>query len=279
MQYTMSKDWQDYIKQAEESWLLLDVAFLVALQLEQEPKVGIARDKLLEMKQELGARITKTAALYSRLQALNEYFFVELGFHGNHEDFFAEDNSFLDKVIDTRCGNPITMSILYIELAAAIGFEVKGINFPGHFLVQVQLDDHQQVLDPYNQAQPLDAEELEDLLAKHKIILHSDKELSGYLDVASKRDILIRLLRNLKNIYIEQQASEKALLTIELILSLDNTVIDEIRDRGMIYHYLDYTAGARRDLTAYLELQEDNDEHKIIKSLIESLDDQATVLH
>lgn len=281
MQYSVTSQWQQFIARPEQDWSLLEAALLISQQL--QPAVEFhsetVQDNLRALQQELQQRIPQPATDAARLQILNDYFFDELGFCGNSADFFAEQNSFIDKVIEHRSGIPISLSLLYMEFASSIGLQLDGVNFPGHFLVRLCQDNDCQYLDTYNRGQVLEAQELEDLLSRHKVILQHSSELAEYLSVASKSDILVRMLRNLKNIYIEQQNSEKALLVIELILSINSQAIDEIRDRGMIYHYLDYTAGALKDLQTYLSLQSDGSEHQIIQSLVESLEEQTTILH
>ena len=202
-----------------------------------------------------------------------------MGFSGNTADYYNPDNSLLNKVIDSRLGIPISLAILYLRFAEAIGIEAYGISFPGHFLVGINSTHGKLIIDPFNQVQQLDQSKLFELLAKSSLTIAKSREVDDYLVPAPKRLIIVRLLRNLKNIYIEKKEVECGLTVIELILSLVPESPDELRDRGMIYYHLDYTQGALRDLQRFIELQPDSNERKVIEAIIETLAEQTTPLH
>jgi regulator of sirC expression with transglutaminase-like and TPR domain len=133
------------------------------------------------------------------LRALNRTLFEHLGFRGNHDDYYDPKNSFLSDVLDRRLGIPITLSIVYLEVGRRLGLEISGLSFPGHFLVRCEDRDGIVVLDAYHQGVTLDADDLEDRLQR---VLGDGAELDdSYLEPASKRQIIGRVLSNLARIY------------------------------------------------------------------------------
>jgi len=274
-----SKKWQDYICLPEQDWSLMDMAFMVAEQLQDESDLSLSKDLLAQFMLTLKERVKGANSAAEQLERVNDYLFNELGFSSNQDDYFNADNSLINLVLTTRTGIPLTLSLLYLEMLSSLGMECNGINFPGHFLVGVKISGHYQIHDAFREGILLEKNEIKKMLTHHQIGINCDEELADYLKPASHRQVIIRLLRNLKNIYIEQQDEERSLQVIEMILSLEPVSSDEIRDRGMVYHYLDYTEGALIDLTAYLELEPNSHDRTIIEALIESLHEQSTPLH
>jgi regulator of sirC expression with transglutaminase-like and TPR domain len=171
------------------------------------------------------------------LRALNHHLYEELGFRGNEEDYYDPKNSFLNEVIDRRIGIPITLSVIYLEVGRRVGLELDGVSFPGHFLVQHRTDQGAKaVLDPYHGGLALDREELEERL---KRAIGQETQLSPeHLQIASKRNILTRMLNNLRGIY--QRANdvprERGCLEKLSILNPQDTRVGEalvaLRRRG-----------------------------------------------
>ena len=279
MDIKLHPEWHQYIKSPESEWSLCDMALLVAEHLQSEMVRLEYTHKLGDMAGILAKHVKVSDQLADKIEQLNHFFYIEMGFAGNTEDYYNPDNSLLNKVIDTRLGIPISLAILYIRFAEAIGIEAYGISFPGHFLVGINCAEGKLIIDPFNQAQQLDKSKLFELMAKSSMTIDKPLEVDEYLVPAPKRLIIIRLLRNLKNIYIEKQEIENGLTVIELILSLVAESPDELRDRGMIYYHLDYTQGALRDLQRYIEVQPDSNERNVIEAIIETLAEQTTPLH
>jgi len=142
-----------------------------------------------------------------RLRMLNQYFHGELGFAGNVNDYYAVGNSYLHEVLSTRRGIPITLAIIYMELAGHVGLRVKGVSFPGHFLMKLRLPQGEVVLDPFS-GRSLGRGELDEFLSpwRDRAGLAPDEPmpLDTFLGTASPRQILARMLRNLKQIHLEQ---------------------------------------------------------------------------
>jgi regulator of sirC expression with transglutaminase-like and TPR domain len=135
----------------------------------------------------------------ARLRALDRHLFDELGFRGNDDDYYDPKNSYLNEVIDRRVGIPITLSVLYLEVGRRVGLSLEGISFPGHFLVRHVFPGGHVVIDPYHHGARLDHDELEERLG---VALGEATELSReHLQVATKKQILTRLLNNLRGVF------------------------------------------------------------------------------
>jgi regulator of sirC expression with transglutaminase-like and TPR domain len=161
------------------------------------------------------------------LRALNHYLYEELGFRGNEEDYYDARNSFLNEVIDRRVGIPITLCVIYLEVGRRLGLELQGVSFPGHFLVALRTPEGDRVLDPYHGGVELDREELQDLL--HRAASPQAELKPEHLQQASKKQILTRLLNNLRGIYHRSgdAARERAVLERLAILNPQDAAVAE----------------------------------------------------
>lgn len=279
MEVKLHPEWYQYIQLPESEWSLIDLGLLIAEHIDDNASRQKSLYAIEDMVGALVLKIDPQDMPESRLDKLIHYFSSELGFHGNSDDYFNPDNSLLHKVIASRVGIPISLSILFMRFVEAIGLKTFGIGFPGHFLVGVICNDKQHVIDPFNHAAQLDQKKLVELLAKTSMSVESVKQVEDYLTPISNRQIIVRLLRNLKNIYIDKQEIRHALTVIEMILSLLPDASGEMRDRGMIYHHIGYNLGALTDLQKFIELEPESSERNVIEALIESLGEQTTSLH
>ncbi len=207
-----------------------------------------------KMAARLKRRLPADIAQIPKLRLLNNYFYQELGFAGNLNDYYNPDNSYLHKVLATRRGIPISLAIIYIELAHQVGLDVKGISFPGHFLMKISVKSGDIILDPFNGAS-LSREDIEERLEPY--FIHgrsaSDPPLASYLADATPRQILVRMLRNLKALFAEHPHWKEFLNVQQRLVILLPEEISERRDRGLAYASLDCPQAALQDLEAYLE--------------------------
>ena len=201
----------------------------------------------------LKRRLPADIAPIPKLRLLNNFFYQELGFSGNLNDYYNPDNSYLHKVISTRRGIPISLAVIYMELAQQIGLDVKGISFPGHFLMKLSVKSGDIILDPFNGAS-LSREEIEERLEPYFINGRNanDPPLTSYLAKASERNILVRMLRNLKAVYAEHPHWKEFLNVQQKLVILLPDEIEERRDRGLAYANLDCPQAALQDIEAYL---------------------------
>jgi regulator of sirC expression with transglutaminase-like and TPR domain len=189
-----------------------------------------------------------------KLKLLNNFFYQELGFAGNLNDYYNPNNSYLHKVLESRRGIPISLAVIYMELAQQIGLEVKGISFPGHFLMKLSVKNGDIILDPFNGAS-LSREEIEERLEPFFADGRNanDPTLASNLEDASAHTILVRMLRNLKALFAEHPHWEQFLNVQQRLVLLLPDDVAERRDRGFAYANLDCPQAALQDLQAYLD--------------------------
>jgi len=211
----------------------------------------------------LRARLPAASGVEGRVVALNQFLFDDLGYCGNTEDYYDPRNSYLNEVIDRRTGIPITLAILYMEVGRRVGLPLEGVSFPGHFLVRVRVRGGVLVLDPFAGGAPQSEDELRSRLERvipkgaAGDVPVAELPLEQFLEPATKRQILARLLRNLKGIYRETDKPERMLSVLNRMLALSPDASAELRDRGFLYQRLECFRAAHQDLTAYLEREPD----------------------
>ena len=224
----------------------------------------------------LKRRIPADAVPVQRLRWLNRYFFQELGFAGNVNDYYDARNSYLNAVLETRRGIPITLSVLYIELATQIGLTARGVSFPGHFLVKLKMPQGEVVIDPFT-GQSLSREELDELLVPYRKRqgLEGDFEvpLGLFLQAAPARDVLARMLRNLKEIHRSAEDWPRLLAVLERLVVLLPLEWQERRDRGLAYAEIGLVEHAARDLADYLQHVPQAEDRAAIDERLRSLRD------
>lgn len=248
-------DYFALLVKSDDDFPLLEAAVSVAQDEYEDLDVQQVLDSIDQMTAKLQRKIAKDAAPLQRLHILNRFFYLELGFGGNVNDYYAADNSYLNRVLITRKGLPITLAILWLELAASIGVKAVGINFPGHFLIKISLPQGQVVMDPLS-AQSLNGSELSHRLEPfHKNLgLEGDFEVPFglYLQEAQPRDILVRLLRNLKEIYRGETDWDRMVCVSNRLIMLLPEAWHEFRDRGLALAKLRRRDEAVIDLDVYL---------------------------
>ena len=239
----------------DEAINLAEAALLIAS--EEYPGLDIAAylARLDEMAATLRRRLRADISPADTIVALNRFLFDEHGFSGNAADYYDPRHSFLNDVLDRKRGIPLTLALVYMEIGRRIGLPVQGISFPAHFLVKCQLREGMVVLDPYAKGISLSFDEIRRRIKS----LRNDAEpprsvIAGMLATASNKDILVRMLRNLKGIYSHHQQWLKALAATDRIISVMPELAEEYRDRGMIYLNLECFRAALFDLQAYIKM-------------------------
>lgn len=201
---------------------------------------------------QLKRRLAPDASAVQKVRLLNHFFYNELGFAGNVNDYYDPNNSYLHRVIATRRGIPISLAVIYMEIAQQIDLDIKGISFPGHFLMKLSVPSGDVILDPFNGAS-LSREGLEEWLEPYFKNYHPpDIPLAAYLQTAHPREILGRMLHNLKALFTEHQDWQRLLEVQQRLVLLLPHDISERRDRGLAYAHLDCPQAALEDLQAYL---------------------------
>jgi len=209
-------------------------------------------DQLLER---VRRRLAADSGPVQKLRILNQFFFQDLGFAGNVNDFYDPDNSFIHRLLQSRRGIPIALAVLWMELAQGLGLAVRGVGFPGHFLVKVNLPMGQVVIDPLS-GKSLSREELSERLEPYRkrsgLVDELETPLGLYLQTAPSRDIIARMLRNLKEIHKSHSDWTRLLAVQERLIVLLPESWTEYRDRGLAHAELGHTEQALADLECYL---------------------------
>ena len=210
----------------------------------------------------------------SRLKVLNQHFYSEWGFQGNPNDFYAPDNSCLNAVLHRRRGIPVSLAVIWLELAAELQLPAHGVCFPGHFLLKVSVPEGQIVLDPLT-GQSFSSAMLAEMLEPVQQAFHKvdddDVPLGLYLQPASPRDIVARMLSNLKEIYRSEKSWGKLVEVQDRLIVLQPEQWSELRDRGLAYVEMGMPDRARTDLEAYLSHADEAADAAQIKAALKDL--------
>jgi regulator of sirC expression with transglutaminase-like and TPR domain len=183
--------------------------------------------------------------------ALAEYLFDTLGFAGNEGDYLDPRNSFLNEVLERRLGIPITLSVLYVEVARRLGMDARGVGLPGHFIVRVNDERGIIYLDPFHRGAQMT---LEDCVERVRTVTKDQLPFDpAYLNPVGARYILMRMLNNLKNVYTNANDYERARHIVERLLALSPDNLDEVRNLGLLYSALGQNRRAVELLTRYLQ--------------------------
>lgn len=251
---------------------LLSASILVARDEYPELDASACTSLLDDHARQVQRQLAQNATTQQRLLALSRYLFEEAGFAGNHDAFYDPRNSYLNDVLERRLGIPLSLAVIQMEVARRLEVPLEGVSFPGHFLVRLQVEGGLLVLDPYHRGRSIDVEELRERASPHLGgATVDDQQLLQMLAPASNRVIVMRMLRNLKNLYEEQDQLDKAVRCADRLVRLAPKQADLVRDRGVLYHRLGYLQAARTDLGHYLSLLPDaNDAENMRELLIDS---------
>jgi regulator of sirC expression with transglutaminase-like and TPR domain len=224
--------------------------------------------------------ISEDADAAERIESLNRFLFDELGFTGNSGDPLDPGNSLLDAVIDRRLGIPITLSVLYIELGRRIGLPLQGVSFPGHFLVILPVSHGVVVLDPYSEGASLEFSDLERLLHQVQPDGNWDRDqVHRLLAPAELREILVRMLRNLKANYWSAKDLVNAIWVQDMLLAVDDGLAEERRDRGILNEQAGRYQAASEDLKEYLRRTPEAVDAELVRTRIVELSRRRRHLH
>jgi regulator of sirC expression with transglutaminase-like and TPR domain len=198
-----------------------------------------------------------------RLHRLREYLFVEQGFTGNRDDYYDPRNSFLNDVLDRRQGIPITLSLVLMEVGKRLGLAIEGIGLPGHFIAGARLDDSQILLDPFNGGALVTPEECEELVGS--VVGRPVTLRPEHYAPVSGRQLLTRMLANLKGAYWRRQEWDRVVGAIDRLLVLDPKAAGEWRDRGVAWSNLGEVRRGLGDWERYLTEFPDAEDHETVK--------------
>ena len=265
--------------ESDEHFPLLEAA--VSLAMDEYPDLDVQQvlgdvDQLLAR---LKRRLPADAPALQKLRSLNQFFFHDLGFAGNINDYYDPDNSYVNAVLKTRRGIPITLAVVWLELASGLGLNARGVAFPGHFMVKVNMPKGQVVIDPFS-GQSLSRDELAGRLVPYKQRAGRDEDLDMpiglYLQSATPRDIIGRMLRNLKDIHKNQEDWQRLIAVEDRLIVLHPEAWTEYRDRGLAWAVQGQADRAVPDLEKYLAMAEDAQDLDAVASRLAQLRHQAS---
>jgi regulator of sirC expression with transglutaminase-like and TPR domain len=250
----------------------IDLA-LAALLLAAEEYPQLVPEPYIRRLDELAERVRDrqwdATAPVVMLQDLARVLFEEEGLRGNAEAYYDPRNSFLNDVLDRRLGIPITLSVVYLEVGWRLGLPLHGVNFPGHFLVRFDGEALKLLIDPFQGGRVWFEDEAQDLL--DHVYGGTVRMQPAFLRPAGRKDILVRMLENLKGTYLNSRDEERALAALERILLILPDSADHVRDRGMLLTRLGREGEAADALRRYLELVPDAPDRVRVEMLLEQL--------
>ncbi len=273
-------EWSSLAAQADDTVPLLETALLIARDEYPDLDPDLYDTLVQSHAEHLRPEIDAIDAWPLKMAAINRHLFEELGYTGNHDEYYDPRNSYLNEVFERRLGNPISLAMVQIAVARRLGVPLDGVSFPGHFLVRLPVDDGLLVMDPFNGGRPLGADELRERAKPHLGgDIPDDNALMHILDPASHRAILIRMLRNLHGVYAERDEWDRAARSADRVLKLSPDQPEALRDRGLAYLKMDYLQGARHDLARYLHVAPEAPDAMAMRERLVELNTSKSRMH
>lgn len=258
-------EFSDFAAQEDEDLDLLTGALLIA----RDARPSLSWQSVEQTLDDLARPLVTLAdaRLSDQAEALALELSERFGLSGNHEDYHDPDNSFIDQVLTRRVGIPISLSLVYVEVAQRAGLQASGVGFPGHFLVRLDgADDEHLILDPFSGGRVLDLRDLEQMLDRvgwPRRVLEQ-----GLLDPSPLRLILARMLTNLRSVYLKRGELPRLLVVLDRLLALIPDSKEALRDRGILNAELGAPEAARADLHEYLRRWPDADDSDVVRRVL-----------
>ena len=275
-----SDPYSEFRQAADRPEALIDLGrAALTIALPEYPKLAISDylRRIDDLAVEVVERAGADADQLRSIAALNFVLFSQHKFRGNRDAYYDPKNSFLNEVIERKTGIPIALSVLYMEVAKRIGLTFDGVGFPGHFMVKAIAEGNEIFIDPFDGGEIKSLDELAAMLEQMyggKVGWRDD-----LLASVSKRQILQRMLSNLKAIYVRENDLVKFLSVLDRLLILDPAAAAELRDRGAIYTRLGCYGQAKDDFERYLQLAPDADDAGAIREQLVELAKQVVLIH
>jgi regulator of sirC expression with transglutaminase-like and TPR domain len=248
---------------------IAEASLLVACEEYPQLALGPYLDQLDDIAGDVDNRLPEQQSPLETIRTINEVLFDEYGFHGNSADYYDPRNSFLNEVLDRRTGIPITLSALYMEISRRIGFEVEGVGIPGHFIVKHTSNDKEIFIDPFNAGAVLSRADCHELIRNVDTENESDGNL--WLRRVSHRQIMTRMLNNLKVIYMNAGAFDKAVTMLELMILTEPSEAVPYKEKGLLQLQLRQFRQAAKDLKRYMELAPSAEDREEIEDYLKDI--------
>ena len=276
MQEPLPQDFETLVSKPDEALDIARIALAVAADAYPELDAGVYLTQLDTMAEAIADAADTTMPLERRLAMLDRQIFEVEGFRGNRNDYYDPRNSFLNEVLERRTGIPITLSVVYLEVGWRLGLPLVPVSFPSHFLVS-STGSRRVFIDSFNRGARVEPARL---VARLTPLVGDEERAREYLPhavaPASRREVALRMLRNLKVIYTKWQDLDRLLVVFNRIVSLDSKNAAALRDRGHLFADLECHRSAYRDYLRYLRLAPHADDAADIQSRVERLYPIAT---
>lgn len=269
-------EFRDYARSTDDRLDLLTGALLIARDAHPGLDLDAERRRLDELAAPLARRGLSRLPPTVQARLLSDYLYVVCGFHGTRGDYYSPGNSFLNEVLDRKSGIPITLAVVYIEVARRLGVSASGVGFPGHFLVRLDAPpgelaaerNEPVIVDPYRQGRLLDATALRELLRRAKVRSALSNDM---LAAAPTRHVVARMLMNLRGIYAERGDTARLLLVLDRLIDLLPHLTSEVLERAGLYEQLGAPAAALADFRRYLEIDPSGEGAEAARRAVERL--------
>ena len=264
--------------QNDYEFALLEAAICLGQDDDPDFDVQQVLSEVDQLQARLKRRMAADASPLQKLRILNQFFYQDLGFAGNLNHYYDPENSFIHRVLRSRLAIPISMAVLWLELAQGLGLAARGVSFPGHFMVKVNLPHGQVVMDPLT-GQSLSREALSERLQPFRRQQGLDDEFEAplglFLQASPPRDIVARMLRNLQEIYTSQEDWARLIAVHNRLIVLLPQDWPVYRDRGLAHAELSHTAQAVADLQTYLDHAGQGVDHSAIAQRVLELQSKS----
>lgn len=275
---TQQLDYFTSLVAEDDHFPLTEAAIAVAQHAYPDLIVQNVMDELDLLGDKLKHRISNEMPGLQKLQLLKSYFYKDLGFGPNRNNYYDPDNSYIHSVLQTRRGIPISLALIFMELGQQINLPIKGVSFPNHFMIRVSLPQGEVIMDPLT-GTSLSKQELQEMLDPYLDAQGYRGEyqlpLSAFLRSSSPREILSRFLRNLKAIYTQHDRWERLLGIQQRLVILLPEALEEVRDRGLALAQLDYIRPAIEDMQRYIDESPEASDQDEIREQILQLEQQS----
>lgn len=270
-------EFRDYARASDDGLDLLTGALLIARDAHPGLDFDQQRARLDELARPLRHRSLTSLPPTVQARLLSDYLYVVCGFHGDTADYYDPRNSFLNEVLDRKTGIPITLAVVYIEVARRVGVQALGVGFPGHFLVRLappagdpsRARNEPVIVDPFHNGRLLDEEALNRLLRRANVRAPLTPDM---LEPARTRHVVARMLMNLRGIYTSRGDGPRLLLTLDRLIDLLPDLSSELIERAKLYESLGAPAAALEDYRRYLQVEPDGADAALSRQAVKRLE-------
>ncbi len=242
-------------------------ALLLAKYDNQEIDIDAYYSEIERMGEDLLSKIKNNIGLEAKVALISQYLFKDNGYHGSRTDYYNQSNSYLNEVLDDREGIPITLSIIYIELAERIGLKMQGLGLPGHFVVCYNNNGNRKIIDPFDNGKPITKADADAIVKEYDITMNAND-----YKAADNKSIIQRMLYNLKGISIDNKEYQSALNYVDLLIAIDPKDSQERLSRSILFIQLDQNDDAKKDLEWLLEMEPEGIRIERIRELYNRID-------